>query len=215
VTSVLKRRNEYYLVFGTRKTRERQIADGLTIADMVAKEKSTEARMTDRKTPTREPRKKEENAIRPPLPPFTRETAIQKVRAAEDAWNSRDPEKVALAYTPDSRWRNRSEFPTGRAQIVQFLKRKWAKELDYRLIKELWAFHENRIAVRFAYEWHDDSGNWFRSYGNENWEFADNGLMRFRFASINDLPIKESERKYLWPLGRRPDGHPGLSDLGL
>ena len=171
--------------------------------------------MTDQKTPVREPRKKEEDVTRPPLPPFTRETAIQKIRAAEDAWNSRDPEKVALAYTTDSRWRNRAEFPTGRAEIVQFLKRKWAKELDYRLIKELWAYNANRIAVRFAYEWHDDSGNWYRSYGNENWEFDGNGLMRLRFASINDLPIKESDRKYHWPLGRRPDAHPGLSDLGL
>jgi nuclear transport factor 2 (NTF2) superfamily protein len=134
-------------------------------------------------------------AQRPPLPPFTRETAIQKVRLAEDAWNSRDPEKVALAYTPDSRWRNRAEFPTGRQEIVAFLTRKWAKELDYRLIKELWAFEDNRIAVRFAYECHDDSRNWFRSYGNENWEFDENGLMRLRFASINDLPIKESDRK--------------------
>lgn len=154
-------------------------------------------------------------ATRPPLPPFTQETASQKVRMAEDAWNSRDPEKVSLAYTPDSRWRNRSEFLNGRLEIVAFLKRKWAKELDYRLIKELWACAGNRIAVRFAYESHDDSGNWFRSYGNENWEFDENGLMRLRFASINDLPIKESERKYHWPLGRRPDGHPGLSDLGL
>src|ERR1700747_1425523 len=134
----------------------------------------------------------QEDATRPPLPPFTRETAIQKVRAAEDGWNSRDPEKVALAYTTDSRWRNRSEFLNGRKEIVAFLKRKWARELDYRLIKELWAFEENRIAVRFAYEWHDDSANWFRSYGNENWEFEDNGLMRLRFASINDLPIKDS-----------------------
>jgi uncharacterized protein len=152
---------------------------------------------------------------RPPFPPFTRETAIQKVRLAEDGWNSRDPEKVALAYTPDSRWRNRAEFANGRREIVAFLTRKWAKELDYRLIKELWAFDGNRIAVRFAYEWRDDSGNWFRSYGNENWEFEDNGLMRLRFACINDLPIKESERKYHWPPGRRPDDHPGLSDLGL
>src|SRR4051794_11021099 len=156
-----------------------------------------------------------EDAIRPPLPPFVRETAIQKVRAAEDGWNSRDPEKVALAYTIDSRWRNRAEFPNGREEIIQFLKRKWTKELDYRLIKELWAYNGNRIAVRFAYEWHDDSGNWFRSYGNENWEFDDHGLMRLRYASINDLPIKETERKYRWPLGRRPDAHPGLSDLGL
>ncbi len=154
-------------------------------------------------------------SARPPLPPFTRESAIQKVRLAEDAWNSRDPEKVSLAYTIDSRWRNRSEFVTGRPAIVTFLQRKWTRELDYRLIKELWAFHENRIAVRFAYECHDDSGNWFRSYGNENWEFDDEGLMRVRLASINDLPIPESERKYHWPLGRRPDGHPGLSDLGL
>ena len=152
---------------------------------------------------------------RPPLPPFTQETATLKVRLAEDAWNSRDPEKVALAYTPDSRWRNRSEFFSGREEIVAFLKRKWAKELDYRLIKELWTFAGNRIAVRFAYEWHDDSGNWFRSYGNENWEFDDDGLMRLRLASINDLPLRESERKYHWPLGRRPDNHPGLSDLGL
>src|SRR5580704_9685608 len=152
---------------------------------------------------------------RPPLPPFTRETAIQKVRLAEDAWNSRDPEKVALAYTIDSRWRNRSEFVNGREEITAFLRRKWARELDYRLIKELWAFEANRIAVRFAYEFHDDSGNWFRSYGNDNWEFDENGLMRLRFASINDLPIKESERKYHWPLGRRPDSHSGLSELGL
>ena len=152
---------------------------------------------------------------RPPLPPFTRETAIQKVRLAEDGWNTRDPERVALAYTPDSRWRNRAEFPVGRQEIVAFLKRKWAKELDYRLIKEMWTFAENRIAVRFAYEWHDDSGHWFRSYGNENWEFAEDGLMRLRYASINDLPIPDSERKYYWPLGRRPDDHPGLSDLGL
>jgi nuclear transport factor 2 (NTF2) superfamily protein len=163
--------------------------------------------MTDQKKPTLE--------ARPPLPPFTRETAIQKIRLAEDAWNSRDSEKVALAYTPDSRWRNRAEFANGRQEIVAFLRRKWARELDYRLIKELWAFDGNRIAVRFAYECHDDSGNWFRSYGNENWEFDENGLMRLRFACINDLPIKESERKYHWPLGRRPDDHPGLSDLGL
>jgi uncharacterized protein len=152
---------------------------------------------------------------RPPLPPFTRDTAIQKVRAAEDAWNTRDPERVSLAYTPDSRWRNRAEFVSGRGEIVGLLRRKWAKELDYRLIKELWAFTDNRIAVRFAYEWHDDSNNWFRSYGNENWEFDENGLMARRHASINDLPIKEAERLYRWPLGRRPDDHPGLSDLGL
>lgn len=152
---------------------------------------------------------------RPPLPPFSRETAIQKVRLAEDAWNSRDPEKVSLAYTIDSRWRNRSEFVNGRQEIVAFLQRKWARELDYRLIKELWAFEQNRIAVRFAYESRDDAGDWFRSYGNENWEFDENGLMRLRLASINDLPIKEAERKYHWPLGRRPDDHPGLSDLGL
>jgi uncharacterized protein len=152
---------------------------------------------------------------RPPLPPFTRETAIQKVRLIEDAWNSREPEKMAFAYTTDSRWRNRAEFLNGRQEIVEFLKRKWAKELDYRLIKELWAFEANRIAVRFAYEWHDDSGNWFRSYGNENWEFDENGLMHLRLASINDLPIKEREHKYHWAPGRRPDDHPGLSDLGL
>ena len=153
--------------------------------------------------------------MRPPLPPFRRETAIQKIRLAEDAWNSREPERVSLAYSPDSRWRNRSEFIKGRHEIVAFLKRKWAKELDYRLIKELWACGDNRIAVRFAYEWHDDSGNWFRSCGNENWEFGENGLMRVRLASINDLPIKESERKYHWKSARRPDDHPGLTDLDL
>jgi uncharacterized protein len=152
---------------------------------------------------------------RPPFPPFTRETAIQKVRGAEDGWNTRDPERVSLAYTPQSVWRNRAEFVTGRAEIVGLLTRKWAKELDYRLIKELWAFTDNRIAVRFAYEWHDDSGNWFRSYGNENWEFDEHGLMAHRHASINDLPIREADRLYRWPLGRRPDDHPGLSDLGL
>ena len=152
---------------------------------------------------------------RPPFPPFTRETAIQKVRAAEDAWNTRDPERVALAYTLDTQWRNRAEFPTGREEVVQFLRRKWARELDYRLIKELWAFTEDRIAVRFAYEWHDDSGSWFRSYGNENWEFDEQGLMRRRFASINDLPIQEADRKYRWPLGPRPADHAGLSELGL
>ncbi len=152
---------------------------------------------------------------RPPLPPFTLETAIQKARLAEDAWNSRDPERVALAYSPDSRWRNRVEFLSGRDEIVAFLARKWARELDYRLIKEVWGFRENRMAVRFAYEWHDDRNQWFRSYGNELWEFDPHGLMRRRIASINDLPISESERKYHWQLGRRPDGHPGLSDLDL
>ena len=152
---------------------------------------------------------------RPPLPPFTRETAMQKIRMAEDGWNTRDPERVSLVYTVDSTWRNRAEFLSGRPAIVQFLTRKWQKELDYRLIKELWAFHENRIAVRFAYEWHDDSGNWFRSYGNENWEFNEHGLMQRRIASINDLPITAAERKYHWPLGRRPDEHAGLSELGL
>jgi len=152
---------------------------------------------------------------RPPIPPFTRETAIKKVRLAEDAWNTRDPELVALGYTEDSSWRNRAEFPAGRTAIIGFLQRKWARELDYRLIKELWAFDGNRIAVRFAYECHDDSGNWFRSYGNENWEFNDEGLIHHRYACINDLPITETERKYHWPLGRRPDDHPGLSDLGL
>lgn len=152
---------------------------------------------------------------RPPLPPFTRETAVVKVRLAEDAWNTRDPARVALAYTPDTRWRNRAEFPQGREQVQAFLQRKWARELDYRLIKELWAFDTHRIAVRFAYEWRDDSGQWFRSYGNENWEFNGGGLMAVRHASINDLPIREADRKYHWPLGRRPDEHPGLSDLGL
>jgi len=152
---------------------------------------------------------------RPPFPPFDLESARLKVRLAEDAWNSRDPERVALAYTVDSTWRNRSEFITGRAAIIPFLQRKWSRELDYRLIKELWGFRENRMAVRFAYEWHDDSGNWFRSYGNENWEFNPDGLMARRFASINDLPIQQSDRKFFWPLGRRPDEHPGLSDLNL
>jgi uncharacterized protein len=152
---------------------------------------------------------------RPPLPPFTHETAVQKVRLAEDAWNTRDPERVALAYSENSQWRNRAEFFTGRQAIRDFLARKWARELDYRLIKELWAFTGDRIAVRFAYEWHDDSGNWFRSYGNENWEFDAEGLMRRRVASINDLPIADSDRLYLWPHGRRPDDHPGLTDLGL
>ncbi|HTZ69519.1 MAG TPA: nuclear transport factor 2 family protein [Acetobacteraceae bacterium] len=152
---------------------------------------------------------------RPPLPPFTAETAAVKVRLAEDAWNSRDPAHVALAYTEDSVWRNRAEFLRGRDEIAAFLTRKWRRELGYRLIKELWAFHANRIAVRFAYEWHDDSGSWFRAYGNENWEFDDQGLMRLRIASINDLPIPATDRKFHWPQGRRPDEHPGLSALGL
>lgn len=152
---------------------------------------------------------------KPPLPPFTAETAAQKVRLAEDAWNSRDPDRVAQVYTENTRWRNRVEFPAGREQVRQFLMRKWARELDYRLIKELWAHTNNRIAVRFAYEWHDDSRQWFRAYGNENWEFNEQGFMMRRFASINDLPVKESERKFFWPLGRRPDGHPSLSDLDL
>ena len=152
---------------------------------------------------------------KPPLPPFTAESAAQKVRRAEDAWNSRDPERVALVYTEDTAWRNRAEFPQGRSEVKAFLTRKWAKELDYRLIKELWAFTDNRIAVRFAYEWHDDSGQWFRSYGNENWEFNAEGYMQRRFASINDLPIPASERLFHWPLGRRPDEHPSLSELGL
>jgi uncharacterized protein len=152
---------------------------------------------------------------RPPLPPFTAETAALKVRLAEDAWNSRDPARVVLAYSQDSRWRNRAEIFQGREAIQAFLQRKWARELDYRLVKELWAFTGDHIAVRFAYEWHDDSGNWFRSHGNENWEFDAHGLMRRRLASINDLPIAESERKYRWALGPRPDGHPGLSKLGL
>lgn len=150
-----------------------------------------------------------------PVPPFTAETAAQKVRAAEDAWNTRDPERVALAYTVDSQWRNRAEFLTGRVAIAEFLRRKWSREIEYRLIKELWAFHGNRIAVRFAYEWRDDSGNWFRSYGNENWEFSESGYMQRRIASINDLPIAESERKFHWPEGPRPADHAGLSELGL
>jgi nuclear transport factor 2 (NTF2) superfamily protein len=152
---------------------------------------------------------------KPPIPPFTTETATQKVRMAEDAWNTRDPDRVVLVYTEDTRWRNRVEFPVGREQVRELLVRKWAKELDYRLIKELWGCSGNRIAVRFAYEYHDDSGQWFRAYGNENWEFNDQGFMTRRFASINNLPIKESERKFFWLLGRRPDDHPGLSDLGL
>lgn len=152
---------------------------------------------------------------RPPLPPFNAETAAQKARMAENAWNLQDPEKVSMAYTEDSRWRNRAEFVNGREEIVTFLKRKWARELDYRLIKEVWAFHENRIAVRFQYEYHDDSGNWFRAHGNENWEFDEHGLMRRREASINDVPIQESERKFLWEQGPRPDDYPGLTELGL
>jgi nuclear transport factor 2 (NTF2) superfamily protein len=152
---------------------------------------------------------------RPPLPPFTRESAIQKVRLAEDGWNTRDPERVALAYSEQSRWRNRAEFVVGREHILALLQRKWARELDYRLIKDLWAFEDNRIAVRFAYEWRDDAGNWFRSYGNENWEFDERGLMTVRHASINDLPIRAADRKFHWPLGRRPDDHPGLSDFGF
>lgn len=152
---------------------------------------------------------------RPLVPPFTRESATAKVRGAEDGWNTRDPEKVALAYTPDSRWRNRAEWVTGREEIIAFLGRKWARELDYRLIKEMWAHDDNRIAVRFAYEWHDATDHWYRSFGNENWEFDESGLMRLRHASINDVPIEESERHFHWPLGRRPDDHPGLSDLGF
>ncbi|KAA0588435.1 nuclear transport factor 2 (NTF2) superfamily protein [Azospirillum lipoferum] len=154
-------------------------------------------------------------SARPPLPPFTAETAAQKARLAEDAWNSRDPERVSLAYTEDSRWRNRAEFIQGRPAIIGLLSRKWARELDYRLIKEVWTFHGNRIAVRFAYEWHDDSGHWYRSHGNEQWEFDEQGLMRRREASINDVPIRAEDRKFHWPLGRRPDDHPGLTDLGL
>ncbi len=152
---------------------------------------------------------------KPPLPPFTAETAAQKVRMAEDAWNSRDPDRVAQVYTENSRWRNRAQFPVGRTEIREFLQRKWAKELDYRLIKEIWAYTDNRIAVRFAYEWHDEAGNWFRSYGNENWEFNEAGFMQRRFASINDLQIKPEDRLFHWPLGRRPDEHPDLSELGL
>jgi uncharacterized protein len=156
-----------------------------------------------------------QTVARASVPPFTWATARRKVRLAEDGWNSRDPEKVAQAYSVDSRWRNRAEFVHGRQEIIAFLHRKWSKEHEYRLIKELWAFEGNRMAVRFAYEWHNDSGNWYRSYGNENWEFDDDGLMRLRLACINDQPIRESERKFYWPLGRRPDGHPGLTDLGL
>lgn len=152
---------------------------------------------------------------RPPLPPFDEETASEKIRLAEDGWNSREPQKVALAYTENCQWRNRAEFATGRDEIVQLLTRKWTRELDYRLIKELWAFKDNRIAVRFTYEYHDDSGQWFRAYGNENWEFDNDGLMRRRIASINEHPINAEERKFHWPLGRRPDAHPGLSELGL
>ena len=155
------------------------------------------------------------DTTRPPLPPFNNESAREKVRLAEDAWNSRDPERVVKVYTADTRWRNRAEFPTGQAQVREFLQRKWARELDYRLIKELWTFAGARIAVRFAYEWHDDSGQWFRSYGNENWEFNAQGLMQRRYASINDMPIRAEQRLFNWPLGRRPDDHPELSELGL
>ena len=155
------------------------------------------------------------NTERPPLPPFTPETAVEKVRLVEDGWNGRDPAKLALGYTVESYWRNRAEFVQGREAIIALLTRKWQRELDYRLIKELWTFRENRLAVRFAYEWHDDSGNWFRSYGDENWEFDDDGLIRRRFACINDAPIREADRRFHWPLGRRPDDHPGLSDLGF
>jgi nuclear transport factor 2 (NTF2) superfamily protein len=165
--------------------------------------------------PARPPEGDMMDKLRPPVPPYTVNTAIEKVRLAEDGWNSRDPVRVAGAYTPQSRWRNRAEFITGRAAIVEFLTRKWQRELDYRLIKELWAFEQNRIAVRFAYEWHDDSGNWFRSYGNENWEFDASGLMARRFACINDALIAESDRRFRWPPGRRPDDHPGLTELGL
>ena len=154
-------------------------------------------------------------STRPPLPPFTLDTAARKARQAEDAWNTRDPERVAAAYTEDSRWRNRAEFFAGREAIIAFLKRKWARELDYRLIKEVWAFHDNRIAVRFAYEWHDDSGAWYRSHGNEQWEFDASGLMRRREASLNDVVIREQDRKFHWPAGPRPADHPGLSDLDL
>lgn len=153
--------------------------------------------------------------IRQPVPPFTLETAMLKVRMAEDAWNSRDPVKVSQVYTPDTFWRNRTEFVNGREEVVQFLQRKWSKELDYRLIKALWAFNDNKIAVRFAYEWHDDSGNWYRSFGNENWEFTEQGLMAKRYACINDMPIAASQRRFHWPLGKRPEDHPGLNELGF
>jgi hypothetical protein len=210
-----ERGSERYLFGGTTKSAGRVVAGVPMNADILNATLNQGDAVSDQQLADREGKTQKDIATRPPLPPFNRETAIQKVRLAEDGWNSRDPEKVALAYTIDSRWRNRAEFPSGRQEIIHFLKRKWSKELDYRLIKELWAFTGNRIAVRFAYEWHDDSGHWFRSYGNENWEFGDNGLMRSRYASINDFPIKESERKYHWPLGRRPDAHPSLSDLGL
>jgi uncharacterized protein len=187
----------------------------LGIWDMLRKRERIEKRWSCFVQPRRTKMATAAMTTRPPLPPFTRESAIQKVRLAEDGWNTRDPGKVALAYALDSRWRNRSEFINGRTEIIEFLSRKWARELDYRLIKEMWAFTGNRIAVRFAYEWHDDSAHWYRSYGNENWEFNDEGLMTSRFASINDLPILESDRKYYWALGRRPDDHAGLSDLGL
>jgi nuclear transport factor 2 (NTF2) superfamily protein len=188
----------------------------LKVADSVRQRtNSKETLVIAQQTLIRQPKTNDNITTRPPLPPFTRDTAIEKVRLAEDGWNSRDAETVALAYTIDSRWRNRGEFANGRREIIALLTRKWSKELDYRLIKELWAFTGNRIAVRFAYECRDDSGNWFRSYGNENWEFDEHGLMQRRFACINDLPIKESERKFYWPLGRRPDAHPGLSDLGM
>ena len=156
-----------------------------------------------------------DEGARPPFPPFDEETAKEKVKKARDACNTRDPEKVSLAYTEDTYWRNRAEFLHGRQQVVEFLRRKWDRELEYRLIKELWAFHENRIAVRYAYEWCEDSGHWYRSYGNENWEYDEHGLMRRRFACINDMPIKEADRKFHWPLGRRPDDHPGLTELGM
>jgi nuclear transport factor 2 (NTF2) superfamily protein len=186
----------------------------LEFSAMVSIRKREETKMTEQNAAAGTA-KQEVDVARPPLPPFTRESAIQKVRGAEDGWNTRAPEKVCLAYTMDSRWRNRAEFINGRQEIIAFLTRKWQAELDYRLIKELWAFNGNHIAVRFAYESHDPAGNWFRSYGNENWEFAPNGLMQVRYACINDLAIKESDRKFHWPLGRRPDGHPSLSDLGF
>jgi nuclear transport factor 2 (NTF2) superfamily protein len=198
-------------VFGERDAERRRAAVGdLYAADAVHSGACVEAPCV--RPPANESTDME---TKPPFPPFTLESAKQKVRMAEDAWNSRDPQRVSLAYTMDTYWRNRAEFATGREQVQQFLTRKWARELDYRLIKELWLHDGNRIAVRFAYEWHDDSSHWYRSYGNENWEFDHHGLMKRRFASINDLPILQSDRKFFWPLGRRPDDHPGLSDLGL
>jgi nuclear transport factor 2 (NTF2) superfamily protein len=213
--SYLEGRSEPHLVGDNPKSHRNAVASLSRELHLNLTKQTKRKFMIGQQTNVLEPKTQTEIATRPPLPPFTRETAIQKVRLAEDGWNSRDPEKVALAYTMDSRWRNRAEFANGRGEIIALLTRKWSKELDYRLIKELWAFTGNRIAVRFAYECRDDYSNWFRSYGNENWEFDEHGLMQRRFACINDLSIKESERRFHWPQGRRPDAHPGLSDLGM